>query len=366
MKKIQSIGELFRKLHEDDLSQEERNELRKLIKTLQDDENTFNNYLSDTWRNSSSDNAEEIDSLQLLKNIHNKISTFGNEHSNSSVAAKKLKSPLNAGSFPLLKYAAVGIIAFTTAWFLRTLFPAGHSSGIHSAVNEVSVSYGSRSRVVLPDGSVVFVNSGSRIKYPSDFSKERVVYIDGEAYFDVKKDPTNPFYVKTSDISIKVLGTVFNVKSYPEENIIETTLVSGVVELFNKNKKIGILKPNEKAVYVKKTYGNSDRKNPLPIVQPQQAETEAPQLAIEDKVKTDLYVSWKDNRLVFDNERFALLKHRLERWYNIEILNLDPELEEERFSGKFDKQTIEQALTAMSFTIPFKYKMEKNKITIYR
>jgi transmembrane sensor len=277
----------------------------------------------------------------------------------------------------LMKYAAILVVAFILSWLAQHTFRAGAPEVKTVSYNEVSVSYGSKSKIVLPDGTTVNLNSGSKIKYPSHFENDRSVYIEGEVFFDVKKDPKHPFYVHTSDITIKVLGTVFNVKSYPEEKIIETTLVSGSVQIFdNKEEKkpdkeltqqIAVLSPNQKAIFVKNnremtTVSNETREQKTTA----EMEPISPKMLILNKVKTEVTTSWKDNKLVFDNEKFEKLIPKLERWYNIQIMNDFPEINSTRFTGKFDLETIEQALKALQITTPFNYNMEKNKLTIYK
>ena len=119
---------------------------------------------------------------------------------------------------------------------------------------EISVAYGDKKHFLLPDSSEIWLNAGTAIKYPEKFSKaQRLVYLDGEAYFSVRKDAAKPFIVETSQLSVKVLGTQFNVKAYADDELVTTTLTSGKVEVTPPVQGSQILKPNEQLTYDKKT-----------------------------------------------------------------------------------------------------------------
>lgn len=364
MEKKLNIDYLIAKLKSDKLTSEEFSELLKLIRS-EIPEDQIDGFLENEWKNVSNIN-QEVNSEALLNKIHNRLQLT--DKTSHTIKTRVLK---------FMRYAAILVVAFILSWVAQNAFRKG-SPVNNISYNEVSVSYGSKSRIVLPDGTMVSLNSGSKIKYPSHFENDRSVYIEGEVFFDVKKDAKHPFYVHTSDITIKVLGTVFNVKSYPEEKIIETTLVSGSVEIFDNkegkksdrdlSQQIAVLAPNQKAIFVKNnremtTVSNETKEQKIDEVV---IEPISPQMLILDKVKTEITTSWKDNRLVFDNEKFERLLPKLERWYNLKIINDFPEINNTRFTGKFDLETIEQALRALQITTPFNYKMDKNKLTIYK
>jgi ferric-dicitrate binding protein FerR (iron transport regulator) len=276
---------------------------------------------------------------------------------------------------PFIKYAAVIIFSVGLTWFAKDFYiyskhePLANS--LSEAHSEISVSYGSKSKLILPDGSLVYLNSGSTIRYPARFDHStRNVYLDGEAFFDVKKDPLNPFYVETRDITIKVLGTKFNIKSYCDENTIETTLVTGSIELFsNRNiisnkKPLIVLKPKQQAIFEKQTgeISISDQtENPgKTTIKPVRS------LLVQSKIDVNPVIAWKDNRLIFREENFADLSRKLERWYDVEIKIQDEELARASFSGVFVNETIEQALNALKIATPFQYQMNKNNIIILK
>jgi ferric-dicitrate binding protein FerR (iron transport regulator) len=362
-----TIEELLIKLKEESISPEELKEFLFILQNP-DPNNSFHRYLQDVWENTSLTSDIES-SAELISQIHSKLNidsveTYSKKHSYS--LPPKLRS--------FFRYAAVFVAALGLSWLINhSITTQRKVTGQSFRGSEISVSYGSKSKIILPDGSLVNLNSGSKIQYGSDFETNRKVFIDGEAYFEVKKDTAHPFYVQTSEITIRVLGTVFNVKSYPEENTIETTLVSGSIEIFeqdnkkaDKLKKVALLRPNQKAVFFKnKDVGKNDRFEGTKSTKREITENLL-SMNVESEVKTDLYTSWKDNRLVFNNEKFGSLIPKLERWFNIEIENKFPELSSSRLTGKFDLETIEQALNALKIITPFNYSIEKNKVLIYK
>jgi len=165
--------------------------------------------------------------------------------------------------------------------------------------NTLETDNGQQSKIVLPDNSVVFLNAGSSLKYPSSFShlNERQVELSGEAYFEISKDKKHPFIVKTRKMGIKVLGTHFNVNSYNNEQATKTTLLEGSVLIDRKY----VLKPGELAV-------NSDGKlNVMPA-------------------DVDLELAWKNNDFYFRETSMESVMRQIARWYNIKVEYTDPRL----------------------------------------
>ena len=187
-----------------------------------------------------------------------------------------------------------------------------------SRISQLIMPYGSSSKLVLSDGSVVWLNAGSSLIFPSAFTgKTREVVLFGEAYFDVAPDKDKPFSVQTSALEIRALGTGFNVSDYPEDNIVQTVLKEGSVAIRRinaaKNEKEIILKPNQLVSYDKKT--NQSRIT---------------------NVNTDFYTLWTDGLLCFENRDFNRVIKSLERYYNINIQFENPLLGMVKISGKLD------------------------------
>ncbi len=245
---------------------------------------------------------------------------------------------------------------------------------IHPAQNnlvtgwaEIHSTMGSRVSFNLPDGSKGWLNSGSTLKYAMNFNENRNVELVGEAYFDVAKSKMHPFYVKTSDIKIKVVGTKFNVKSYPDDKIIETTLLSGVIEIETlspdaKERRKLILNENQQATFRKSTESMEVRNNQVSPLTPYGIK----EIGIYEDIDTAPITSWKDSKLIFINEPFESLLVKLERWYDVNISVKDSALMKLSYTGRFENETVEQAMKAIKIATPnIDYRMNKNNIDIF-
>lgn len=253
-------------------------------------------------------------------------------------------------------------------------FVAGHTG----EKNEVSTRNGSKSKITLPDGSRVWLNAGSVLTYNKDFGGDiREVNLSGEAFFEVMSLPLAtpgeggkqgkvPFIIHTQHIDIRVLGTAFNVKSYPGDKQTETSLVHGKVEVLihNRPEEKFTLRPNEKLVVMNQDVPavatvKPNPSNDEPIVSLSKLTyTATDSLLVE--------TAWVQNKLVFDNESFDEVATKMERWYNVEIEFADDKKQALRFTGVFENETIQEALNYMSITAPFHYAIQGNKIIIGR
>lgn len=272
--------------------------------------------------------------------------------------------------FGLIRKVAVAaacaglLIAGGSIFFGRDAKPA-KALAAQTKQNQVVAGRGIRSKMVLPDGTQVWLNSDSKLQYTGTFTDElREVTLEGEAYFDVVKDPERPFIVHTSTIDIRVLGTAFNVKSYPQEKTIETTLIHGMIEVTNKNKpeapKI-ILRPKEKLVFNKEKDFDSS-----PNLKPSQAVSAIAITALPHNISDSSLVetSWVYNRLIFEGETFSELAVKMERWFNVKIDFKNEKIANSRVEGSFEDENIEQALRALQYIAPFKFKIKNNEVEI--
>ena len=239
---------------------------------------------------------------------------------------------------------------------------------------ELNTPNGSHTLLTLTDGTTVWLNAGSKLKYPDKFDKEsRVVYLEGEAYFHVKKNPEQPFIVETSEVKVKAFGTTFNVKAYPNEGSIETTLIEGSVVVEGKTSSEAFkpikLEPNQRVTVVKATGKlllNDQEKKLLETAKASKDTTsrEKENVLVSEKVNTQLYTSWVDNQLLFDNETFESIAFKLERRYGASISFVDEKVKKYRFSGKFPDISIDRVLNAMNFASPFEYTIKQDSIFI--
>jgi transmembrane sensor len=235
--------------------------------------------------------------------------------------------------------------------------------------SKVSTKNGSRSKVQLPDGTSVWLNSNSQLVYDNKNFGENIreVTLIGEGYFDVVKNPDKPFVIHTTRMDIKVLGTAFNVKSYAGEKSTETSLVRGSIEVTLKQRQEKImLKPNEKLVV-----SDDDEINSPKATTHKSKDLPTPTFSLGHLSRMPLDSSivetaWVENRLVFNNETFAEIAIRMERWYGVNIKFADEKLLNIHFTGIFEKETIGQALEAIQLSTAFKYSITKNNILITR
>jgi Fe2+-dicitrate sensor, membrane component len=239
-------------------------------------------------------------------------------------------------------------------------------------ITEIEAPLGAKSVIKLPDGTKVWLNAGSKISYNQDFDKkDRYILLVGEAYFHVATNKAKPFVVMTSGIMVKALGTSFNVKAYPEEKTITTTLEEGKIDVQviqdAKGKGKIILTPKQKVVYYKKANDFKDNlDNESFIKKDQQTSINKidSDLEISQNVNTELYTSWKDPRWIIESMPLATLSPMLERRFNLKIKFDNEELKNYNFTGTIEKETIEQILDAMRFTAPIDYDIQKDTILL--
>jgi len=216
--------------------------------------------------------------------------------------------------------------------------------------NTLSIPYGRRFDIVLSDGTKIFLNSGSSIKYPVKFVKgqERKVFLSGEAFFDVTKDSLHPFVVDAQELNVEVLGTKFNMSTYNEDPRIEVVLVEGAVELNKDNniknqKKSVVLEPGFNGVFDKKD-----------------------KTILTSKVNTSLYTSWMTGNVIFRNTPFKDITKKLERIYNVSIKINNKQLAAENFNASIevDNESIEEVLNYFSKIYEIKVEIINNQIVI--
>ena len=196
--------------------------------------------------------------------------------------------------------------------------------------------------LVLADGTKVWLNASSAIKYPVSFTGDiRKVYLTGEAYFEVAHDKTKPFIVSTSEMDVEVLGTSFNVMAYPEDQTVETTLVSGQVKVETENNEM-ILEPGMQAQLDKTT-----------------------NLLDQGKTSPDLYTSWRFGKYIFEYENLEGVMSKLSRWYDIDVSFANAQKKNLHFSGTlFKYNDINETLHIIELTTNVKFENTENSITV--
>ena len=248
--------------------------------------------------------------------------------------------PLQKNLFgSILKYAAVFILAFSLGSLSLYFLNKSEISKLSSIYNTIIVPYGERSQISLYDGTRVWLNSGTKLRYPVVFDlNTREVFIEGEAYFDVAKDTKHPFVVSAGQLKVLVLGTRFNICAYPEDNEFSVTLDEGSVNAVNTtNGKAIKLNPGMQVVLNRET---NRLKN--------------------QNVQTELYTSWKENLLKFEDAPFDEVIKKMERWYDVKITVDQAINTKERYTMTIKTESLREMLQLVSRTTRMNYEIKEN------
>ncbi|WP_462318550.1 FecR family protein, partial [Marinilabilia sp.] len=202
---------------------------------------------------------------------------------------------------------------------------------------ELVAESGQRTEAVLPDGSHVWLNNCSRLVYEHRFGRRRSVRLEGEAFFDVAKDVTSPFFVEAGDMNVRVTGTEFNVRNYENESTTEVTLAEGAVNVRSTAGQKAKMQPGE-TISLTKSTGRMVRK------------------------KADVFdeTAWRDGVLVFDDTDFDNLIIRLQRWYDIRIEYNPEDFTGIHYSGTIRNLRLDQVFDFINLTVPIEVQMNSN------
>jgi Fe2+-dicitrate sensor, membrane component len=361
-----SLGEAIEGYYTNKLTQSQAEEL--LVWLGKNEENRhYLLELGKVWYASSQLSTRETDANNAWTNLLDKIEGDSIRPMPKPELRIKISSLYRVAAAVLL----IAVLGIGSVFIFR--FPKTKSE---IAYFEALAPKGSRSFITLSDGSTVWLNSGTKLRYPSNFGKEsRDLYLEGEAYFVVAKNPDMPFRVKTSDVWITAIGTAFNVKAYSDEGVIETTLEKGEVridELDESKMKVEsapvFLKPNQKAVYIKSnknlSVNNTVQKSPVPSNEPVNKIKTNP-LRVDSYVDTKLTTSWKDSRWIFKSEKLIKLAPILERRYDITVTFRDSVLSSYKFTGILKEESLEQVLKAICLAAPIRYEIMHNQVLFF-
>ncbi|MEL7588010.1 MAG: FecR domain-containing protein [Prolixibacteraceae bacterium] len=279
---------------------------------------------------------------RMLGQVHRRINMGKKESALFHGAQGKRQVPL------FYRVAAILLLPLLIASTI--LFVSVYQKGTQGkfAEKELITKPGTRVKIQLADGTTVWLNDGTLIRYPEKFAKhERHVFIDGEAYFEVVSDPEKPFIVENPMINTVVTGTSFNLRAYSSDRYFEATLSEGAIRLEKDDRQI-IMKPGEQI-----QYNVPDNE------------------IVSRKVNPAIYFSWINGKLILKDEPFRMAMLKLSRWYNAEIVIQDPELNKFLLTATLEGEKIEQTLEHIAFALPVKYRIQKmperetTKTTIY-
>jgi len=249
-----------------------------------------------------------------------------------------------------LKYAAILIISLFIGFSASELRYSFSSDQTNEECNEFYAPEGQISEFKLTDGTRIWLNSGTKIRVPVSFNaKHRILYMEGEAFFEVTKDPKHPFFVHSNELSVRVMGTSFNISAYPSEENSEITLIEGKVGIKERyGQRLALLDPGQQLVYEKATGKKLKR-------------------------EVDLlpYEAWRDGKMIFKDRSLEYISERLERWYNVEIDFKEKEISQLQFTGTILKnKPLSQVLDVITLSAPIRFEIkvnpdQKNKVMLY-
>lgn len=279
---------------------------------------------------------KQLEALELMKKV------------NTSSAFQKVKRrlgdlPVKKGWFHYWQKAAAILLLPLLLTSVFQFYIQNQLSKDASGLvyHEINTAPGLRSTFELPDGTKVWLNGNTKIKYPMVFSEnERRIQLEGEAYFEVAKDKEKPFIVDLGRLHVEALGTAFNCMAYPEDNLIETALTEGKVKVISilDHKKKGeyILEPNQMISYEL----NSDK-------------------FYLQKGNLDKHLAWRSGKFIFRNESLEAVCQKLGRWYNAEFILKDASLKNYAFTGTFQKESLTEILELIKITSPISYRIKR-------
>lgn len=359
MKDLNDNIELITRVLTGEASVEEKECLHDWIKESKSNKKLFFE-MKDIWEVSHASADNRFDSDESWDKFRNQIEM------NEVEEEEEVRSHF---LFSFLKIAAIVITSVGFSWLVFSKMPPKAQL---SAKNEVITPKGSKTQIILPDGTKVWLNAESKLTYYSDYDGEkRDVFLSGEGFFEVVKNPNKPFIVKTGKIDIKAYGTAFNVKSYPSDRFVETTLINGVVtiERVSTKKTLAILKPNQKSIFykddIRPSLSNIMKLNKQKILRDSIIEVNAPENILLAQTNTELQTAWKEQKLYFTSETFDEIATKLERWYGVTIHLQSNDLLNERFTGRFThNEPLVQVLEAIKITTPITYSVKLNDVYI--
>ncbi len=311
---------------------DEKEEVINFLKQT-DDEPEVRKVLDSIWQhNDIQIKKGVIDLSRVLDQVHLRINPSATLSARSENKVFLLKA-LNIAS----KVAAILFLPLLIA----SVWMFTHDAKMNTAKNakwvEIATTMGAKTNLALPDGSKVWLNDASKLKYPTQFHGDyREVYLEGEAFFEIVKNKELPFLVKTRSAITKVTGTSFNIRAYPDDNVFEATLNTGIIEL-------------------EISHGVNPAQT-IPMKPREQISLNTQTGKIENKtVDAETFNSWINGKLLFRDTPMNEALRKLERWYNADIKLASPELKDILITATFQEEKLSQALDLLSFATPIKY-----------
>lgn len=264
--------------------------------------------------------------------------------------------------------AAILVVVLGFYWLANS----GDKTINNSAITAWHAGVGELKTITLPDGSLVKLNANSSLKLSDDFNKkDRHVQLTGEGYFTVSHNAAKPFIIHTKKMDVKVLGTSFNVKAYPDDHTFETSLIRGSVEVtfVTENNRKVILHPNEKVTIANKPEPDTINRQQLPkTIAPMDNNLAAVVPVTINKDDSSITeISWTANKLAFSEESFEAIAKKIERWYDVEVRFDNAAARQYRFTATIEKESLPLVMEALQLSsfVEFRFQVDQNKKIVY-
>ncbi len=298
------------------------------------------------WKLADRYNLAEYNDYTDIWNHSNHLAMLSEIDMPKSLDATRKKAGIDRrqiGWFKIFaQIAAILVLALLfSSLYNLFLVPKPYQRAEAIVYQQVKATYGTQSRVDLADGTIVYLNSGSALRFPATFNgqKNRNVELSGEGYFTVTKNSEQPFVVDIHKLQIEVHGTTFNVDAYPGNSAFKIALVEGSIRLEQKadNSEIELMdmKPNQVA-----TYNLSENK-----------------LSLKNEDDLTKYTAWTEGKIIFSNDPVSTVLQKLGNWYNVDIEVADRKLRKYRFTGTFIDEPLEQVLNILNLTSDMRYQV---------
>lgn len=317
------------------------------------------------------------EAMRIVLGLHVMLRKEHDGQNEKQAVLKSISPPVNKPFIKIIRYAAAVAAAVVLIIGIKSYLGwkdstnngakdiATATTTTENSVLEFSTAKGEKKTFFLPDNTKLYLGAGSTLRMEKGFGKSnRAVYLSGEALFDVTHNKDLPFIVHCDKYDVKVLGTLFNVRAYPEDELSETSLIRGKVEISLKsNSKKITLKPDQKAIVSNKADKLVLENNKQEAGQVDEKITVSP-VSYSTIDSAAVETAWTRGRLEIVNESFENIRNKLERWYNVKIIFADEEVNSYTFTATFADENIGQVLKALQYSYHFTYKTEGETITI--
>ncbi len=359
------ITYLFQRFFDKTCTTIEREELMKYV-VQAGNEGPLKELIDHTWRQEFPAHEQEADRAdEIFRYI-----TEQQQKASPVINMKRTAHPKK-----WLRYAVgAAAVLLIVAGIYRVMEPAKMATvGQSAAINTYRTGIGEVKEVQLPDGSRIKINANSTLELAPEFNRQnREVTLTGEAFFEVTHNASKPFIIHTNKMDVKVLGTTFNVKAYPDDQNFETSLIKGSVEVTCKaesNRKV-VLRPNEKITIANREPVPAEGQllKPRPGQQAFEMATVKP-VTIDKKDSSIVETNWTDNKLSFSNDSFEDIARKIERWYGVSVHFENEAARKYRFTITIGKESLDLVMKALQLSISGEYEYEideQNKVLYIR